>query len=86
MEFEFEELMSEILGITDEQREDDIFLEDRIYEEFGICMRQALDLTLKLIRHCPIVKAGLTGTEYRAFVSRKDPVILMKIKESEAAQ
>jgi hypothetical protein len=80
--FDFEELVAEMLDISDEQREDDSVMEDKFYETFGIEMEQGFDFARKLIAHTPKVQAGLSGKEYHAFVSRKSPCMLMKIEAS----
>lgn len=80
MEFDFEELMADILGISDEQREDPEAVPDAIYEKFGIHTEEAFNLTLALLQRTPKVKEGLTGKLYHAFVDKEDTVMLMKIE------
>ena len=78
--FDFEELTAEILNVTDEQREDDDFLRDRFYDEFEIDFELAYSFARKLLWHTPVVKAGVSGEKYHAFVSRTAPIMHMQIK------
>ena len=77
--FDFEELVAEMLNITDEQREDDDFLPEKFYQEFNIELDDGLVLAEKLLMHTPVVTAGISGNNYHAFVSLKEPVMLMKV-------
>jgi hypothetical protein len=76
--FDFEELVADMLSISDEQREDDSILEVKFYEAFGIEMEQGYELSKRLLLHTPKVSAGLTGKNYHAFVSKSEPIMLMK--------
>ena len=78
--FDWEELTAEMLNVTDEQREDDDFLPMKFYEKFGIEFDEGFSLARELIIHTTPVEAGLSGKKYCAFVSRKAPVMLMKIE------
>ena len=78
--FDFEELVAEMLGISDEQREDDDYLERVLYEKFEISMEAGFELAKALLPHTVPVEAGISGTVYHAFVSRKEPVMLMKME------
>lgn len=79
-EFDFEELIADMFNISDEERENESFIENKLYEEFGIEFENAYKFTRKLLAHTPQVKAGLSGKTYHAFVSKKHPVMLMKIE------
>ncbi|MDF1678925.1 MAG: hypothetical protein P1U32_09570 [Legionellaceae bacterium] len=83
--FDFEELIAEMLNISNEQREDDSVLEQTFYENFDMDMEQGFEFARKLLEHTPQVTAGLSGTKYHAFVSKKSPVMLMKIEAAKAA-
>ena len=78
--FDFEELVSDMLDITDDQREDDSFLELKFYEEFGIELEQGLKLAERLLPHTPIVRGGLVKKPYHAFVSKSRQFMIMKIE------
>ena len=78
--FDWEELTAEMLNVTDEQREDDDYLPYRFYEEFNIEIDEGYMLAQELIKHTVPLEAGLSGKSYHAFVSRKAPVMLMKIE------
>lgn len=78
--FDFEELASEMLNLTDEQLEDYSAIEVAFYERFGIDMEQGYELTKALLPHTPKVQAGLSGKTYHAFVSKDMPAMLMKIE------
>ena len=76
--FDFEELVAEILDITDEQREDDDYLPSRFEEHFQMDFEAGYKLAKTLLLHTPRVQAALTGKEFNAFLSRKGPYMLMK--------
>lgn len=78
--FDFEDLIAEMLNVSDEQRDDDSFLEQAFYDKFDIEMELGFKLARKLLEYTPQVTAGLSGTQYHAFVSKKSPVMLMKIE------
>ena len=75
---DFEELIAEMLNVTDEQREDDDYLQQKFYDKFGIEFDAGYDLTKELLQHTVPVEAGLSKKAYHAFISRKAPVMLMK--------
>ena len=77
--FDFEELTAEMLDITDEQREDD-YLPQKFYDKFGIEFDVAYDFAKELLGHTMPVKAGLSHKMWHAFVSKKAPVMLMKLE------
>ncbi|MCX9579834.1 hypothetical protein [Vibrio cholerae] len=79
-EFDFEELVADMLGVRDEHREDDSYLENLFYEKFDMDMEQGYKLAKALLHHTPIVQAGLSGKAYHAFVSKTQPVMLMRIE------
>lgn len=79
-EFDFEELVADMLGIRDEQREDDSYMENLFYENFDMDMEQGYKLAKALLQHTPKVQAGLSRKTYHAFVSKTEPVMLMKIE------
>ena len=78
--FDFEELVAEMLEITDVQREDESYLPDEFYKKFNIDLDTAYEFTRHLIIHTPLVEAGISGNKYHAFVSSEKPVMLMKLK------
>ena len=78
--FDFEELVAEMLGISDGLREDSSYLEDKFGEKFGLSMEAGFALAQALLRHTVPVEAGLSGKAYHAFVSRKGPIMLMKME------
>jgi len=51
--FEFEELMADILEISDEQREDDDYLEGKFYERYGMDLETGYTLARDLITRTP---------------------------------
>ena len=79
-EFEFEELMAEVLDVSDAMREDVSYLEDMFGERFGISMEAGFELAKALLPHTVPVEAGISGTVCHAFVSRKGPWMLMKVE------
>jgi len=76
---DFEDLAAEMLGITDEQREDEDYLPEKFYEKFGIDFDSAYEFAKALLPHTVPIKAGLTDNLYHAFVSRGQPFMLMKL-------
>lgn len=80
--FDFEELVSDMLDISDEQREDDDYLQKEFYNRFGIELEEGFDLAKALLMHTVPVESGLRQKEYHAFVSKKYPVMLMKTEVS----
>ncbi len=81
--FDFEELVADMLGVRDEHREDDTYMENLFIEKFGMDMEQGFVLARALLQHTPTVRAGISGKYYHAFVSKRDPVILMKVEAEE---
>jgi hypothetical protein len=79
-DFDFEELIADMFGISDEQREDDNVIPDKLYEEFDIDFDSAFKFAHHLLEHVIPVTAGLTDKKYHAFVSKNMPVMLMKIE------
>ena len=77
-EFDFEELIADMFGITDEQREDETYVEEVFYREFGFELVDAYAFAKRLIKHTVPVEAGLSGKAYHAFVSTTQPFMLMK--------
>ncbi len=78
-EFSFEELLAEMLGITDEQREDDCYIENMLYEKFNLDFDDAYKFAKELILYTPPIKAGAEKNNYHAFISRKHPMTHMRI-------
>jgi len=76
--FDFEELIADMLDITDDEREDPDYLPNMFYEDFELLMEDVYPLVNKLLEHTPTVTAGLSGKEFHAFVSKTSPVMLMK--------
>ena len=79
-DFDFEELIADMFGITDEQRENDDTIPDKLYEEFDIDFDSAFKFAQHLLEHVAPVEAGLSKKKYHAFVSKSEPVMLMKIE------
>ena len=80
-EFDFEELIADMLDIDDKRRdEDDSYLPDKFYEKFEIHMEEAFQFAKALLVHTPQVEAGLSKKHFHAFVSKKAPVMLMKLE------
>ena len=77
-EFDFEELIAEVLNVTDDEREDDVFLEEKFFDEFEISMEQGYKLARYLLVFTVPIEAGLSGKKYHAFVSKEGPFMLMK--------
>ncbi len=77
---DFEELIAEMLNVTDEEREYDDYLQMEFYEKYGIEFDLAYDLVKDLLRHTIPVQAGLSKKMFHAFVSKKQPVMLMKLE------
>ena len=78
--FDFEELVADMLDITDEQREDDDCLQKAFYNRFGIELDEGYELAKALLSHTIPVESGFNKINYHAFVSRNGPVMLMKLE------
>jgi hypothetical protein len=78
--FDFEELIADMLDVTDEQREDQAFIEQKFYDKFDIDMEHGYALARSLLMHTPTVTTALMDRKYHAFVSKKEPVMLMRIE------
>jgi hypothetical protein len=78
--FDFEELIADMFGITDDQREDDDFISSELYEEFDIDFDNAFKFASRLLEHVVPIEAGLSCKKYHAFVSKNRPVMLMKLE------
>jgi len=78
--FDFEELIADMLDISDEQREDDDFLEQAFYEKFDIELEQGFKFAMKLLERTPTIDGVLSGDSYHAFMSKGLSVTLMRIK------
>jgi hypothetical protein len=79
-EFSFEELIADMLDITDEQREDDEVIFDKFFEKFGFDIEQGFTFAKALLPHTPKVQAGLSGKVFHTFLSKGMPVMLMKLE------
>ena len=82
--FDFEELMAEMLGVTDEQREEDDYLPDRFAEKYSMEFEDGFSFARDLLEHTVPLEAGLSKKHYHAFVSKKAPFMLMKIEAAKA--
>jgi len=78
--FDWEELTAEMLNVTDDERENDDFLPRKFYDKFGIEFDLGFELAQNLILHTVPLEAGLSKNKYHAFVSRRHPVMLMKLE------
>ena len=83
-EFDFEELIADMLGVSDEHMEDSGFIDNLFYENFDMSTEQGYKLAKALLLHTPKVQAGLSGKTYHAFVSKTKPIMLMKIEAAGA--
>lgn len=81
MEFDFEELMADMLGVSDELREvEPDAVPDAVFAKFGLEMEEAYTFAMALLKRTPQAQAGLSGKKYHAFVDKTDSVMLMKIE------
>lgn len=76
-----QELACAILGLNyddlvDEGRENEI--DEALYEKFEISMEQFENIVEALLPFTPVVKAGLSGKMYHAFVNEKEGLMLVK--------
>ena len=81
MYYELQELACAILGLDcdeliDEGRENEI--DQAIYDKFEISMEQFENIVAALLPFTPVVKAGLSGTMYNAFVKNEEGLMLVK--------
>lgn len=80
MTFDFEDLIADMLGVTDEQRQDAEYLDDTFFAKYAMDLCDAYPLVVDLLSHTPKVQTGLSGKVFHAFVSKSGPVMLMKIE------
>ena len=73
--FDFEELTAEMLNVTDEQREDDGYLQMKFYEKYDIEFDTAYELVKDLLGHTIPIKAELSKKMVLAFLRKKQPVM-----------
>lgn len=78
--FDFEELISDMLGITDEQREDPELVERMFFNHFEFDMNLGFIFAKALLPHTITVQSAMLDKKYHAFVSKQQPVMLMKIE------
>jgi len=81
-EFDFEELIADMLGITDEQRNDGDCIREIFYDKFELDYYNAYYFVKSLLPHAPVVQAGVNKELFHAFVAKDEPVMLMKMKAS----
>ena len=78
--FDWEELTAEMLNISDEQREDNVYLDKVFHDRFCIELEDGFELAKALLLHTVPIEGGLSKERYHAFVSLKTPTMLMKSK------
>ena len=78
--FDFEELVADMLDITDEQREEYGYLEDKFYQKFELDFDSTYNFMCYLMPHTPVVVAGLSKGKYHALLNKKQEFMLMKLK------
>lgn len=79
-EMEYIELIIDMLDLEDDTDYDEVMV--KFEEEFGLPFQDCYRLVVRLLDHTPMVKSGLLGLTYNAFVSKKAPIMLMQ-KEAE---
>lgn len=85
--YEAQELACAILGLNydelvDEGRESEI--EETLWAKFNIDIDNFVNLLKALLPFTPVVKAGLSGSLYHAFVNEKEGIMIVKqaVKEN----
>ena len=84
--FDFEELMADMLNISDATREDDNAVIDAFETQFDLDYHEAHLFAKALLDHVVPIEAGFSGNTYHAFISKKRPVMLMKKATTGAEQ
>lgn len=86
--YEAQELACAILGLNydelvDEGRESEI--EETLWAKFNIDIDNFVNLLKALLPFTPVVKAGLSGNLYHAFVNEKEGIMIVKqaVKENQ---
>ena len=85
MEFEFQELMADILGISDEDREEGDFIIAETFEsKYGMDFEDGFAFAQELLQRTVPIKAALGG-QFHAFMNKKGDTMLMRtrVKEGE---
>ena len=78
--FDFEELTADMLGITDEQREDDDFIRKAFFDKFDIEFDLAYQFAINLLYRTPLIESVLSKKMYHAFVNKNQTCMLMKVE------
>lgn len=81
-EFDYEELLCSLFGISDEQRgETDFDIEDLCFDKFDISFGDFVHVASQLLPLTPIVESPLSKTRYHAFIHNGTAFVKMKAAE-----
>ncbi|WP_084790292.1 hypothetical protein [Candidatus Sodalis sp. SoCistrobi] len=81
-EFDYEELLCSLFGISDEQREEaDFDIEDVCFDKFDISFGDFVHVASQLLPLTPVVESPLSKTRYHAFIHNGTAFVKMKAEE-----
>lgn len=79
VEGDLQDLIIELLDIDENEDVSCFELNDRFIDRYGISVDESSKLIYDMLNHVPAVQGGLTGkTFYKALVSKREPVMLIK--------
>jgi|TARA_S200002703_G_scaffold160084_1_gene176779 hypothetical protein len=77
--FDFEELIADMLGISDDDRNDDeSIVEERFFDKFNIEFVDGYEFACQLMKRTPAVSSVLSGELVQGFANKNGDVLLMK--------
>lgn len=65
--FDFEELVSDLLGISDEERDDPDAVSEKFFEHFNIDFDAGFKFASALLMRTPTLRCAAAGGRYHAF-------------------
>ena len=81
-EFDYEELLCSLFGISEDQRDGvDFDIEDLCFDKFDISFGDFVHVASQLLPLTPIVESALSETRYHAFIHNGTAFVKMKAAE-----
>ncbi|WP_345995516.1 hypothetical protein [Sodalis praecaptivus] len=81
-EFDYEELLCSLFGISEDQREEpDFDIEDVCFDKFDISFGDFVHIASQLLPLTPVVESPLSKTRYHAFIHNGTAFVKMKASE-----
>ena len=83
IEWDIEELAYRAMGKTDQKAEDAINdgdIDEAIFDKYEISFEQYSSIVKDLLPFTPVIKAGISGDLFHAFVDAERQVAILKMK------